>query len=89
MNKTELINLVAKNTGITRKAAEVSVSATLEAIKNTLAAGEKVLIPGFGTFEVRIRAARNASNPRTKEKIKIPESKYVKFTASKVLKDNF
>ncbi len=88
MNKTELVSLVAKNAGITKAAADAAVSATLDAIKNTLAEGEKVMIPGFGSFDVRIRAARIASNPRTHEKIEVPESKFIKFTASKALRDS-
>jgi len=88
MTKKELINLVAKNAGITKGAASAAVSATLNTITDALTEGEKVMIPGFGTFEVRTRAARNATNPRTQEKIKTSESKYIKFKASKVLKDN-
>ena len=71
MNKTELINAVAKNAELSRKDADKAVSAAFDAIVAALKAGEKVQIVGFGAFEAKERAARTARNPRTGEEIKI------------------
>ena len=87
MNKTELIAKVAEMTGTTKKDAEQAVSATFEAISAALAGGEKVQLVGFGTFEVKERAARTGRNPKTKEAIEIAASKYPVFKAGKALKD--
>ncbi len=65
MNKTELIKNVAQNAEISQKEATVVVQTVVESITNTLAAGEKVQLIGFGTFEVRERAARTGRNPQT------------------------
>lgn len=87
MNKAELVAAVAAKTGDTKKAAEASVDAFLSAIKESLKKGEKVQLVGFGSFEVRKRAARKGRNPQTKEEIKIPASKAPVFRAGKQLKD--
>ena len=87
MNKAELINAVAASTGFSKKDAETVVSATLDAITAALQEGEKVQLVGFGSFEVKKRAARIGRNPKTKETIEIPASKYPVFKAGKVLKD--
>ncbi|MBO6002975.1 MAG: HU family DNA-binding protein [Mailhella sp.] len=87
MNKTELINAVAKNAGIARKDADKAVNAALEAIVASLKAGDKIQIVGFGAFEVKERAARTARNPRTGEEIKIEAAKAVSFKPGKALKD--
>ncbi|MGI6610324.1 MAG: HU family DNA-binding protein [Limnochordia bacterium] len=87
MNKSELIAAVAEATGLTRKAVSDVVDATLEAIADTLSRGEKVSLVGFGTFEVRDRAARSGINPATKEPIEIPASKSPAFKAGKQLKE--
>jgi DNA-binding protein HU-beta len=87
MNKSELIAAVAEATGLTRKAVNDVVDATLEAIADTLSRGEKVSLVGFGTFEVRDRAARSGINPATKEPIEIPASKSPAFKAGKQLKE--
>ena len=71
MNKTELVNAIAKNEGIEKKCAEKAVNAVVAAISDALAAGEKVQLIGFGTFEVRERAEKEARNPRTGETIKV------------------
>ena len=81
MNKAELIAAIAAKTGDTKKVAESSVNAFVDVITETL---QKV---GFGSFEVRKRAARKGRNPRTKEEIKIPASKAPVFKAGKALKD--
>ncbi len=87
MNKTELIAAVAEKTGLTKKDAERVVSATFETVTETIKAGEKVSVSGFGIFEVKTREARVGRNPRTKEEIKIPATKLPAFKASKTLKD--
>ena len=87
MNKAELVAAVAAKTGNTKKAAEASVDAIVAAIKESLKKGEKVQLVGFGSFEVRKRAARKGRNPQTKEEIKIPASKAPVFRAGKQLKE--
>ncbi|MBQ9298956.1 MAG: HU family DNA-binding protein [Clostridia bacterium] len=87
MNKTELINAVAKNAELSRKDADKAVNAAFDAIAAALKAGEKVAVVGFGAFEVKERAARTARNPRTGEEIEIAASKAVSFKAGKALKD--
>lgn len=87
MTKAELINAVALKAEISKKESEKAVVATIDAISETLAAGEKVSLVGFGTFEVKERAAREGINPRTKEKINIQASKLPVFKAGKALKE--
>jgi len=87
MNKAELVAAVAAKTGDTKKAAEASVDAVVAVIKETLVKGDKVQLVGFGSFEVRKRAARKGRNPQTKEEIKIPASKAPVFKAGKQLKE--
>ena len=87
MNKAELIAAIAAKTGETKKAAETSVNAFVEVVTGALKEGEKVQLVGFGTFEVRQRAARKGRNPQTKAEIKIPASKAPVFKAGKALKD--
>ncbi|HHX30253.1 MAG TPA: HU family DNA-binding protein [Clostridiaceae bacterium] len=86
MNKTDLINAVAAETQLSKKDSEKAVSAVFEAITQELEKGEKVVLVGFGTFEVRHRAARKGRNPSTKEEILIPASKAPAFKAGKGLK---
>ena len=88
MNKAELVAAVAAKTGATKKAAEESVNAFVEAVTESLKKGEKVQLVGFGTFETRERAARQGRNPRNPEEvIEIPASKAPVFKAGKGLKD--
>ena len=87
MNKAELVAAIAAKTGDTKKAAEASVDAFVSAVKESLKKGEKVQLVGFGSFEVRKRAARKGRNPQTKEEIKIPASKAPVFKAGKQLKE--
>lgn len=87
MTKAELINAVAEKTELTKKDSEKAVSAVFEAITDTLKNGDKVSLVGFGTFEVKERAAKEGINPRTKEKMPIPASKRPAFKAGKALKD--
>ena len=71
MNKTELIAAIAAKTGETKKDAEATLNAFVNVVSETLAKGDKVQLVGFGSFEVRKRAARKGRNPQTKEEIKI------------------
>ena len=87
MNKAELIAAIAAKTGDTKKVAEATVNAFVETVTNALVEGDKVQLVGFGSFEVRKRAARKGRNPQTKEEIKIPASKAPVFKAGKGLKE--
>ena len=87
MNKAELINATAEKTGLSKKDTEASVAAALDVITEALIDGEKVQLVGFGSFEVKKRAARTGRNPRTKEEIEIPAAKIPVFKAGKALKD--
>lgn len=87
MNKSELIAKVADKTGLTKRAAGESVEAVLSAIEDALAKGDKVTLVGFGTFEVRQRAARKGVNPATGAAIDIPATKVPAFKAGKSLKE--
>ena len=86
MNKTELIDAVAKKAELSKKDAEKAINAVMDAVKDALADGDKVQLVGFGTFEVKERAARTGINPRTKAKIEIPASKAPVFKAGQGLK---
>lgn len=88
MNKSQLIEAVAKEANFKKKDAEVAVNAVISAIENALKSGEKVQLVGFGTFEVKERAARVGRNPQTGATITIPASKYPAFTAGKGIKDS-
>jgi len=87
MNKTELIASVAEKSNLTKADAGRALDATVAAITESLANAEPVTLIGFGTFEVRDRAARTGRNPRTGEEIKIKASKNPAFKAGKALKD--
>ena len=87
MTKTDLVNVVATETEVSKKTVDTVVNGVLEAIANALKENDKVQLIGFGTFEVKTVAAREGHNPKTGETIQIPESKKVSFSASKVLKD--
>ena len=87
MNKTQLIDAVAKSANLKKADAEAAVNAVTAAITDALKAGEKVQLIGFGTFEVRERGARAGRNPKTGEAITIAASKVPAFVAGKGLKD--
>lgn len=87
MNKAELINAVATAADVSKKDAEAVVTATIDTIAEALNQGDKVQLVGFGSFEVKKRAARMGRNPKTKEAIEIPASKVPVFKAGKALKD--
>lgn len=87
MNKTDLIEVVANEANLKKKEAEAAVNAVLAALENALVAGDKVQLIGFGTFEVKEKAAREGRNPQTGAIIEIEASKQIKFTAGKTLKN--
>ncbi len=87
MNKSDLIAAIAAKTGSTKKDAEATLNAFVDVVTESLVKGDKVQLVGFGSFEVRKRAARKGRNPQTKEEIKIPASKAPVFKAGKALKD--
>ena len=87
MNKVELVAAVAEKAGLSKKDAEKAVAAVLDAVVETVAKEEAVRLVGFGTFEIRARAARTGRNPLTKETITIPASKTPVFKAGKAFKD--
>ena len=87
MKKTELIAAVAEKANISKKDAEKAVAATFDVIVDAVAAGDKIQLVGFGTFEVRVRPERTGRNPRTKETIKIAASKVPAFKAGAALKN--
>ena len=86
MNKTELINAVAAKAEISKKDAEKALTAVLGSIEDALKAGDKVQLIGFGTFEVKERAARTGHNPKTGEAIEIAAAKSPSFKAGAALK---
>ena len=86
MNKTELTEKMAARTGLTKKDCALALDAVLESIQDALSQEEKVALMGFGSFEVKNRAARTARNPRTGETVSLPESKAVSFHAGAGLK---
>lgn len=87
MNKTELVAAIAEKTELSKKNAEKALAAVLDTIAETLAAGEKVQLVGFGTFETREREARTAKNPRTGETVEVPASRTPAFKAGQALKN--
>ena len=88
MNKTQFIAAVAEKSELTKKDADQAVNAMIEVIADTLKAGDKVQIMGFGNFEVKERAERAGINPATKQPITIAASKSPVFKAGKALKDS-
>lgn len=87
MNKSEFIEAVAESTGVPKTQTGKVIDAALKTISDALVGGEKVILTGFGTFEVRTRVARTGVNPKTREPLKIPETKVPSFKAGKVLKE--
>ena len=87
MNKTELVDAMAKKSGLSKKDTEAALATFTETVTKTLKKGDKIQLVGFGTFEVGKRAAREGKNPQTGAKIKIPAAKVPKFKAGKALKD--
>ncbi|MDY2841641.1 MAG: HU family DNA-binding protein [Candidatus Borkfalkiaceae bacterium] len=89
MNKIELVRAIANNAGLTLKDAGNALDGFIAAITDGLKNGEKIQISGFGSFEVKEKAAREGINPKTGEKIKIAESKVPAFKFGKAYKDQF
>jgi DNA-binding protein HU-beta len=87
VNKTDLIEHIAKNADISKAAAGRALDALMSGVKSTLRKGGSVTLVGFGTFAVAKRAARTGRNPRTGEAIKIKAAKLPKFRPGKALKD--
>ncbi len=87
MKKTELIVAIAEQAGLSKKDAEKALTATLDTIIKAVAAGDKIQLTGFGTFEQRQRNARTGVDPRTGNSIEIPASKVPAFKAGKGFKD--
>ncbi|MBR5137827.1 MAG: HU family DNA-binding protein [Clostridia bacterium] len=87
MNKNDLVSAVAVKAGLSKKDSEAAVNALLATVEETLVQGEKVVLVGFGTFEVKERPERQGRNPKTMENITIPASKTPVFKAGKGLKD--
>ena len=87
MNKTELIAAMAEKSGLTKKDSEAALTAFVSAVEDALKEGDKVQLVGFGTFEVKARAARTGINPQTKKPVEIAASKAPSFKAGKALKD--
>ena len=87
MNKAELIEKTAAATGMSKKDTGVFLAALLDEMTAALADGDKVQLVGFGSFEVKTKAARTGINPATLQEISIPETKTVSFKAGKFLKE--
>lgn len=87
MNKTDLINAISAKSGLNKKNSEAALNAFISSVEEALKNGDKVVLVGFGTFEVRKRAERKGRNPQTKEEITIPASAAPVFKAGKGLKD--
>ncbi|MBW8005183.1 MAG: HU family DNA-binding protein [candidate division NC10 bacterium] len=86
MTKAELVDRMAKGSGMTKRAAETALESALKSIRDSLKKGKKVTLVGFGTFSVAKRAARNGRNPQTGRVIRIPAAKVPRFKAGKDLK---
>ena len=87
MNKNELIAAMAEKSGLTKKDAGAALDAFTVAVQSALLQGDKVQLVGFGTFEVKERAARTGINPQTKQPVEIAATKATVFKAGKALKD--
>lgn len=86
MNKSELVEVAAKEAGVTKAAADKVLSAIVGAVVQTVANGESVTLVGFGTFKSAARAARTGKNPKTGATLKIPATTVPKFTAGTAFK---
>ncbi|WGL93978.1 HU family DNA-binding protein [Arsenophonus nasoniae] len=88
MNKTELINKVSEKSGLAKKDAEKALNAFIEAVTESLKSGNSVQLVGFGSFQVKQRAAREGRHPQTGKTIKIAASNIPSFKAGKTLKES-
>ncbi|HIS03962.1 MAG TPA: HU family DNA-binding protein [Candidatus Pullichristensenella avicola] len=89
MNKVTLVAKIAEKSGLSKKQAELALGAFIDSVTEALKEGDKVQLMGFGTFEVKERAARTGRNPLTGATIEIPASKTPTFKAGKGLRDEF
>ena len=89
MNQGTLVATIAETSGLSKKQAELALGAFIDSVTEALKEGDKVQLMGFGTFEVKERAARTGRNPSTGETIEIPASKTPSFKAGKGLRDEF
>lgn len=87
MNKAELINAISEKAEKSKASSEKFLDALTETISEELTKGNKVQLVGFGSFEVRVRAARKGHNPQTNQEIRIPACKAPVFKAGKLLKE--
>jgi DNA-binding protein HU-beta len=87
VSTTQLVDQVAERTGLNKSQAKQAVNAVFEAMGERLAAGDSVRVSGFGSFDIRERAERQGTNPRTRERVTIPASKAVGFRAASNLRD--
>lgn len=87
MNKGELVDTVAEKANVTKKQADAVLTAVLDAIMDTVSEGNKVTLVGFGSFEPRQRKAREGRNPKTGDKMEIPETTVPAFQAGKLFKE--
>jgi DNA-binding protein HU-beta len=87
MNKGELVDAVAARADVTKKQADIVISAVVESIMEAVSSGDKVTLVGFGSFESRDRKAREGRNPKTGEKMEIPATKVPAFSAGKLFKE--
>ena len=87
MNKSELVSAMAEKSSLRKKNCQDALDAFVAVVGDVLKSGDKVKLPGFGTFEVKARAARIGRNPRTKERVDIPAYKQPAFRPGKALKE--
>ena len=87
MIKADLVEIIARETGITKVSAEVAVDAIINTLKGALARGERIELRGFGVFEVKPRKRGIGRNPRTGEEVAIPPGKTTRFRPGKALSD--
>ncbi|AFT66983.1 MULTISPECIES: HU family DNA-binding protein [Cycloclasticus] len=88
MNKSDLINAIAEESGLTKADAGRALDATISSVSSALKSGDSISLIGFGTFSVKERSARTGRNPQTGETIQIKASKIPSFKAGKTLKDS-
>lgn len=89
MNKAELVEAVAQKAAVTKKQADTVLTAAIDSIMEAVSSGDKVTLVGFGSFEPRIRKAREGRNPKTGLTLQIPETTVPAFSAGKAFKQKF
>jgi DNA-binding protein HU-beta len=86
VNKGELVDAIASESNLSKADAENALNAFINAVQNTVASGDKVTLPGFGTFQPALRKARTGMDPRTRQPVQIPERKSAKFSVGSKFK---